>query len=197
MNKEDLIRSLKHRGPTDFVDRLMFDDNAWFFPTVSGSEYDEFKEGFAPVFDVQPSDVAIVGSAKYGFSLSPEKDFRQFQPDEDLPDPSDIDIVVVSRSIFNETWHHLRRADYQGAVNARKYFQEDVFRRFIMIGADDDRDSFYLRDLSRLVDRVRKVATSRYGITQTIKLRVYASWTDAKAYHIWSLQKLAEHNGIQ
>lgn len=197
MRYEEVLKRLRKAGPVSFVDRILFDDNAWYFPTRSGAEYVDFKEGFAPIFRVLPSEIAVVGSAKFGYSLAPSKAFRAFQPDDEQPDQSDIDVVVISKAIFNETWHHLRRAHYQGAVNARDYFQEDIFRRFIMVGADDERDTHYLRDLSRLVDRVRKEATTRFGITQTIKMRIYASWTDAKTYHIWSMQKLAEQHGIQ
>ncbi|MWV27474.1 hypothetical protein [Aurantiacibacter rhizosphaerae] len=191
------MKRLKKDGPVRFVEQILFDDNAWYFPTRSGAEYADFKSGFAPVFGVSSPEIAVVGSAKFGFSLAPQKGFRAFQPSDEEPNPSDLDVVIVSRPIFNETWHQLRRAHYQGAINAREFFQEDVFRRFIMIGADDERDTHYLRDLSRLMDRVRKEATTKFGITQTIKMRVYASWTDAKAYHIWSMQKLAEHHGIQ
>jgi hypothetical protein len=114
-----------------------------------------------------------------------------------MPEASDIDIVVISKPLFNETWHHLRRADYNGAVDARGLYQENIFRRFVMVGTDDFNDTKYLRDLSELLDRVQKLATTRFGISQTIKLRVYASWSDAKAYHIWSAQRLGEQHGIQ
>lgn len=197
MTPDEVLRRLRRGGAEEFVNTLLFNEYSWIFPTRSNLEYEDFRQQFAVVFGVHSTDVAIVGSAKYGFSLSPSKDFRKFQPDEHSGEQSDLDIVVISRSLFNETWHHLRRADYNGAINARKYFQDDVFRRFIMIGADDERDGFYLRDLSKLIDRVRRTATTRFAIAQTIKLRVYATWTDAKAYHIWSMQKLAEQHGIQ
>lgn len=197
MNKEELLRRLRRDGPDVFVEQLLFDNHSWFFPNGSNAEYETFRESFASVFKVDKSDIAVVGSGKYGFSLSPKKDFRLFQAFDDLPDPSDLDLVVVSKALFNETWHHLRRAHYQGAIKAQTLYQENIFKRFILVGADDERDTRYLRDLSRLVDRVRKLATTRFAITQTIKLRVYASWTDTKAYHIWSMQQLAEQHGIQ
>lgn len=190
------MKRLRKGEAISLVENVLFDDNAWFFPSRSGAEYAEFREGFAEIFRVSAGDVAVVGSAKFGFSLSPRKGLRDFQPDEEQPDPSDLDVVVVSKAMFNETWHHLRRAHFQGAVNARDFFQEDVFRRFITVGADDQRDTYFLRDLSRMMDRVRKRATTSYGITQTVKMRVYSTWTDAKAYHIWSLQKLAEQHEI-
>mgnify|MGYP003628939625 CR=1 FL=1 len=197
MNSRNLIKHLKDKGPADFVNSCLFDQYAWCFPTRSNDEYEDVQKAFSDVFDNQPSDIAVVGSGKYGYSLAPEKNFRPFQPDHDQSDPSDIDLVVISRPLFNSTWHHLRRADYNGAINARRYYQEDVFRRFIMVGTNDHNDTIYLRDLSVLLNNVRKTATTRFGISQTIKLRVYCSWSDAKAYHIWSAQRLGEKHGIQ
>ena len=197
MDSGELLRRLRTSGHVDFVNTCLFDDFAWVCPTRSGDEYEDVRLGFSKVFGNSPSDVAIVGSGKYGYSLSPEKGFRPFQIDDSEPNVSDIDLVVISRSLFNETWRHLRRAHYNGAVNARKYFQDDIFRRFITVGTDDTHDTIYLRELSKLLNSIRKISTSKFGITQTVKLRVYCTWADAKTYHVWSLQKLGEQHGIQ
>ncbi|EAP81674.1 hypothetical protein [Sulfitobacter sp. NAS-14.1] len=197
MDSGDLLRRLRATGPVEFVDNYLFDDFAWVCPTRSGDEYEDVRREFSQVFGNNHSDIAIVGSGKYGFSMSPDKNFRPFQKDESLPNVSDIDLVVISRALFNETWQHLRIAHYNGAVNTQKYFQTDIFRRFITVGTDDTNDTRYLRDLSTLLNGVRKTATTKFGITQTVKLRVYCTWTDAKSYHVWSLQKLGEQHGIQ
>ena len=190
-------RQLRRIGPAEFVERRLFDEHAWCFPTQSGDDYDSFRRLFGEVLKVSAGDVAVVGSAKYGYSLAPAKNFRPFQPDDEMPEPSDIDLVVVSRAMFNSTWHNLRRADYNGAVDARRFFQEDIFRRFVMIGTNDTLDTKYLSDLNVLLNALRKRATTRLGIVQDIKMRIYCSWVDAKAYHIWSLQRLGEKHGIQ
>jgi hypothetical protein len=197
MNSNQLLRHLRTSGHVEFVNKFLFDGFAWICPTRSRAEYEDIRSGFSEIFGNDPTDIAIVGSGKYGYSLSPEKNFRPFQGDENEPNVSDLDLVVISRPIFNETWRHLRRAHYNGAVNARQYFQNDVFRRFITVGTDDANDTMYLRDLANLLNKIRKAATSKFGITQTVKLRVYCTWTDAKSYHVWSLQKLGEQHGIQ
>jgi hypothetical protein len=197
MDSNQLLRRLRTLGHVDFVNNCLFDDFAWVCPTRSRAEYEDIRSGFSEIFGNSPTDIAIVGSGKYGYSLSPDKDFRPFQSDESGAYVSDIDLVAISRPIFNETWRHLRRAHYNGAVNARRYFQDDIFRRFITVGTDDSNDTVYLRDLRMLLDRIRKTSTTKFGITQTVKLRVYSSWSDAKSYHVWSLQKLGEQHGIQ
>ena len=47
---------------------------------------------------VHVNNIAIVGSAKMGFSLSPDKDYRDFN------DESDIDLVLVSDGIYKSSW---------------------------------------------------------------------------------------------
>lgn len=193
----DLKRQLRRIGPIEFVETRLFDNHAWCFPSPSGDDYESARKLLGEVLKVPAQDIAVVGSGKYGFSLAPSKDFRPFQGDDTQPNPSDLDLVVVSRSIFNATWHNLRRADYNGAVDARRFFQEDIFRRFVMVGTNEKLDTKYLSDLNILLNTVRKRATTRLGIVQEIKMRIYCSWSDAKSYHIWSLQKLGEKHGIQ
>jgi len=48
--------------------------------------------------NVKPGAVAVVGSAKMGFSLNPDTPFRPFW------DSSDIDVVVVSEAMFDRLW---------------------------------------------------------------------------------------------
>jgi len=197
MNSSDLLRQLRTVGPVEFANTRLFDAHAWCFPTRSGSEYEDARAALGEVFGVEPTNIAIVGSGKYGFSMAPQKGFRPFQPNEDDDDPSDIDLVVVSKALFNSTWQRLRQAHFNDAIDAKRLYQGDVFRRFIMVGTDDFNDTKYLRDLMLLLEKARKVATTKLGINQTLKIRVYASWSDAKSYHIWSLQRLGEEHGIQ
>lgn len=49
-------------------------------------------------FKVHPNEVLVVGSAKLGFSIAPQKKFRPFG------DKSDIDVVIVSDSLFSSVW---------------------------------------------------------------------------------------------
>jgi len=58
----------------------------------------ELKDRISDYFDVEFSEVVVVGSGKLGFSIAPRKRYREFNEE------SDIDIAVVSEKLFNKVW---------------------------------------------------------------------------------------------
>jgi hypothetical protein len=52
------------------------------------------------------SDIRIVGSALFGFSMKPGQNLRNFS------DESDIDVIVVNAKLFDELWLGLLAAAY-------------------------------------------------------------------------------------
>ncbi len=65
---------------------------------------------------VTAENIAVVGSAKIGFSLSPDNFPRRFSP------YSDIDVVIVNEPMFDEFWHTMLKWNYP--------------RRFSLTGVD-------------------------------------------------------------
>lgn len=68
-------------------------------------------------------DVFIVGSAKMGFSLSPDSYFEPFR------EMSDIDIAVVHEGLFDETWRTMLAWDYLTIRNRTRPEQQWLYRR--------------------------------------------------------------------
>lgn len=114
----------------------------------------------ARVFSTDWCNIAVIGSAKYGFSLAPQKAFSKFNTEN-----SDLDIVIVSRGIFRDAWHNLRRAHYRNSLPDKKAYIDDVFRRFVSIKSEDFIDTKYLRNIMLLMDHAQKVATTQMGIS--------------------------------
>lgn len=65
---------------------------------------------------VEENSFTIIGSAKIGFSLSPDNFPRQFS------DESDVDVLVVSQELFDQFWQSMLRWNYP--------------RRYRLVGAD-------------------------------------------------------------
>lgn len=64
------------------------------------------KSHLAAELGVDASNIVVVGSARLGFSLNPDKFPRQFS------DTSDIDIVIVDKGLFDKVWTTLLRWNY-------------------------------------------------------------------------------------
>src|SRR5579871_5772192 len=66
--------------------------------TLQPDTYFELKNRVATRFALHISEVLIVGSAKTGFSIAPDKRYRPFG------ETSDIDVVICSSALFDEFW---------------------------------------------------------------------------------------------
>ena len=68
---------------------------------LSFDEHSELKHRIATHFDVHPTNVFVVGSAKLGFSIAPGKRWRLFG------ETSDVDVAIVSQSLYTNIWHEI------------------------------------------------------------------------------------------
>lgn len=76
--------------------------------------------------------IQCAGTANWRYSLNPKKNFREFN------DNSDIDVIVVSQTLFNVSWENLRtfhrgnwyRLDYETRQKIRRY-GENVYSGFV------------------------------------------------------------------
>lgn len=87
---------------------------------INADQYAELKERVASKFKIHASDVIVVGSAKLGFSIAPHKRWDPFNPDKDKP--SDIDVAIVSESLYKNIWaemamHAAKRPKLSGNNN--------------------------------------------------------------------------------
>jgi len=65
-----------------------------------------FRDELALALGVASSGILVAGSARFGFSLRPDRNFASFR------DTSDIDLVVVDPAAFDLLWFALLRAAY-------------------------------------------------------------------------------------
>ena len=76
-------------------------------------------------YEVHPEQVFVVGSAKLGFSIAEAKRFRAFCTE------SDIDVAIVSDSLFDRIWMEVLRFDTEG----NEWREEKPrFRKYLMQG---------------------------------------------------------------
>ena len=121
MSLEDKIATfrsdLPRREVAELVQRYITTGDC---ATLSAGSYFELKAAVSRRFDVHPSEVLIVGSAKLGFSIAPDKRYRPFG------EHSDIDVVICSGALFDAFWREVfdywaRGETWSGLTDFRKY----------------------------------------------------------------------------
>lgn len=83
----------------------------------------EFKSEIANFFNVSQTNIFVVGSAKLGFSIAPQKRYTLFNLD------SDIDIAIIDGTLFLSYWKKLYK--YNTEVRARSSREEENYREFL------------------------------------------------------------------
>ncbi len=68
---------------------------------LNPEQHFNLKIAVAEHFDIHPSEVLIVGSAKLGFSIGQDKRYHPFG------DQSDIDVAIVSAFLFDKVWQQV------------------------------------------------------------------------------------------
>ncbi|WP_306148914.1 MULTISPECIES: hypothetical protein [unclassified Roseibium] len=184
---KDLI---KESDPKDFCTDFLFDDSMWLFESEIGApfngNYQSFREIISSELGIHSENVSLVGSSKYGYSLSPkpEKYFRPFNED------SDLDVVIVDDELFVTTWEAFREAYYNGYTWIKGRHQSDVFRRFVVLLAEERYNTSYLRNIARMLDQMAVQVGLRTGISRSLKYRIYADWDAALSYHAFGIETL-------
>lgn len=124
--------------------KFLLGHKIWYFETRAGMEnhaqvYDDFKIYMSEKLDLHVNNLAIVGSAKLGFSLSPKKNFKAFGDD------SDIDLVIVSRSLYRKAWDAFIDLSNRFYLKNYSKITGSIFRRFVSIKKPDMRNAFFQR----------------------------------------------------
>jgi predicted nucleotidyltransferase len=87
------------------------------------NKYFSLKRNISDFFRINPEDVKMVGSAKLGFSISPEQLWKPFD------DESDIDMVIVSNRVFDEFWKDLY--DFNINLTVRTKDEQTAYHKFL------------------------------------------------------------------
>jgi hypothetical protein len=121
---DDFKSDLKNMSIPMIVRRHITFGDCYVF---ENGKYFDLKAEVADHFQIHPSEILLVGSAKLGFSIAPLKRYRHFG------DQSDIDIAIVSTTLFEKIWQQV--FDYQDNIG---YFwprkKEADFKHFLFTG---------------------------------------------------------------
>lgn len=148
-------------------------------------KYFELKHEIGTYFSENPESVRIVGSAKLGFSIAPKKLWQPFSLD------SDIDIVIISKVIFEKFWHELY--DFNINLTTRTEKEQNKYSSFLKYffkgWLRPDLFPFRYPVTTEWFDYFKSISYEKYG-SQKIAAAIYYDFNLFEKYHIQNINKL-------
>lgn len=183
--REEIIES-----DTNTIYRKYLNGNeVWYFKVFLNEQnysnkYDEFKHYVNDKLKIRFNEIAIFGSAKCGFSLSPGKNLSLFH------EKSDIDLALVSKDLYIEFWDEYLKKLYSGEIVSYNKFAKGVFRKFIELEQFPEDISLY-REWEKLADvEFYQYLQFEFGIAHDINYRIFESWDAVESYYKAGISEL-------
>lgn len=183
--KNDII----NLSTKDFIIKYLLKSDNWYFSNYLGLEpTDAIKkmEGLKGLLnsklEIAYHNVLMVGSGKIGCSLSPDKNFRQFNDD------SDIDIAIISSKRFNDIWGKIRIASMEEHISYNR-IASSIFRGFIN-EKQFSNINFARQYWNEQITELNRCIQEKIGIYHPVNYRIYRSWEDLEDYHMSGINKL-------
>lgn len=187
--REKFIEDMQVLSEKEIYRKYLLGSDIWYFKEYLGNSnyssiYDEFKHFVSDKLDIQFGNIAIVGSAKTGFSLAPTKFGNQFS------DESDFDLILVSPILYRKFWDAYFDLHFQGTYIKNYQFKtSEIFRRFISIKEPDPLHPI-LREWIQQVENFTKDYQVKFDIYNVINYRIYESWESVEKYHLKGIKEL-------
>lgn len=162
-----------HRTPYIFKENLL--------------EYITWKEQLSEKIGVDSRSICITGSSCIGFSINPNKGYKDFN------EKSDIDIAIVSNHYFDLSWHYLRNmgTDIYRLNSGQKESIKDHVNRLIYWGTiATDKILPILPFGNKWVIALNDMSNEEITKGREIKVRIYKDYESLRAYNIQNIKNL-------
>lgn len=195
IDRELLMHDLRYLEPKQFYLKYIVKSHNWYFAEylkIPAGELidkmDYFKEIVSSNLSISFHSLQIVGSAKIGYSLSPQKLLTPFHDGTSKEPSSDIDIAIVSERLYQMFWDKLRHV--KGLWNQRYYDQltKSIFRGYIndkdLIKIDGIREEW-----TEMTSPINVELQDKLGFVHPITYRLYRYWDDLEDYQMYGISK--------
>ncbi len=151
---------------------------------------------------LKTDDIRVVGSARTGFSLSPDNFPRQFS------DGSDIDVLVVDEALFDTVWLTMLRWHYPRRIVG---LPDTADKRWVGVRKTELYWGWFVPNhirynglsLPKILAPIRDMSTAWFNAFQnlsrhptfagrTVSGRLYRTWDHATLYHADGLRQIKE-----
>jgi hypothetical protein len=184
LTKDELLATLRERRQREVVETHLISGLPYVFRNNEAA-YKDFTATLAAQLRTPATDIGIIGSARIGFSLDPDKFGVSFSA------ASDVDSVIVNAEMFDKAWFELYGLGsrlysldqwVQSAFHTHR--TNNVFYGFIepnrlpgIVGIA----MHWFRTLKGL-GRIREVSDHK------VNGRLYRTWDHVKAHQLYSLE---------
>ena len=114
-------KDLTDLSPIEMVRKYITSGECFIF---SNDQYFDLRSKVACCFGLHPNEVLVVGSAKLGFSIAPDKMYNTFSTE------SDIDVALVSPKLFDEIW----KSGYDYKYSGENWPKQNQFIKYLFRG---------------------------------------------------------------
>jgi hypothetical protein len=188
---------LTRLSEAQLLDACLLSEEAPFVFDADVPRWDSFRDSLSASLNVQRSDIRIVGSGRFGFSMKPLQRLRAFS------DTSDIDVVIVNDALFDALWLALLRAAYPRPPLVQKFGgwlaegRNELYTGWLTprnIRIDGSifgrRAQPVLEIRTRWFNALKEASTFSVRRHEDIQGRLYRTWQHAELYHLYSLTEL-------
>lgn len=177
------IISEQEFDPVDIVRKHLIYGEPFFYKD-SLDQYYNLKDHVARQFDTHPHNVIMVGSAKLGFSIAPQKLWQAFH------DESDIDIVIISESVFTKYWSRLFLFNENTSHDKREAEQYAKFKDYFFRGwIRPDLFSYKYPDKNQWFDFFKE-SSLKFGNGRKISCAIYYRFDFFEKYHANNIEQI-------
>lgn len=155
---------------------------------INQDKYIDLKGEIAEHFKIHPNEVLMVGSGKMGFSISENLSegkhrYRHFS------DNSDIDIAIISQSLFDDIWKLLYEYIQDGAYwPKQQQFANYHFKGWMRPDKLPNTNTFKFTQENWWDFFSMITTTQKYGIYK-IRGGLYRNWDFFETYQLQSIKQ--------
>lgn len=197
MTSTEFLELLDSHTDDQLLNPCLREDVVPFVFEPNPSRWDTFRGGLVSDLGIAPHDIRIVGSGRFGFSMKPEYNLRRFR------DESDIDVLIVNASLFDQLWIALLTAAYPREPLAHRIGgwlenrRNDLYTGWItphsihidirIVGAKAKPILDLRAQWFNALQRASRFPPRRHA---GVRARLYRTWRHAELYHLHGLGEL-------